>query len=55
MLLICVCVNQMIPLIKNSTDTLVEKFGEMAESGRSYELFRYTRSVSLASNTLCYQ
>ena len=40
----------MIPLIKNSTDTLVEKFGEMADTGKSYDLFGYTHSLSLASN-----
>ena len=35
-----VCLFQMVPLVKNSTDTLVEKLGEFAESGRSVDVYR---------------
>ena len=31
---------QMVPLLKKSSDVLVEKMGEFAESGKSVELFR---------------
>ena len=31
----------MVPLIKRSTDVLVEKMGEFAESGNTVELFKY--------------
>ena len=31
---------QMVPLIKKSSDVLVEKMGEFAESGKTVELFR---------------
>ena len=32
---------QMVPLIKRSADTLVDKFRETAESGESVEVMRY--------------
>ena len=32
---------QMVPLMKSSCDTLVEKLGEFAESGKSLDVFRY--------------
>ena len=35
-----VCLFQMVPILKNSTDTLVEKLGEFAESGRSVDVCR---------------
>ena len=31
----------MLPLIKRSTDVLVEKMGEFAESGKAVEVFKY--------------
>ena len=35
-----VCLFQMVPLVKNSTDTLIEKLGEFAESGKSVDVYR---------------
>ena len=35
-----ICLFQMVPLVKNSTDTLIEKLGEFAESGRSVDVYR---------------
>ena len=35
---------QMVPLLKKSSDVLVEKLGEFAESGKSVEMFRYVVS-----------
>jgi len=32
---------QMVPLVKNSCETLAEKLGEYAESGKSLDVFRY--------------
>ena len=32
---------QMVPLMLNSCETLVEKLGESAESGKSVDVFRY--------------
>ena len=34
------CLFQMVPIVKKSTDTLVEKLGEFAESGRSVDVSR---------------
>ena len=31
----------MVPLIKRSSDVLIEKMGEFAESGKAVELFKY--------------
>ena len=31
----------MVPLVRNSRETLVEKLGEYAESGKSVDVFRY--------------
>ena len=36
---------QMVPLLKKSSDVLVEKMGEFAESGKSVEVFRYKSTV----------
>ena len=36
---------QMVPLIKKSSDILVEKMGEFAESGKTVELFRYIMTM----------
>ena len=33
--------SQMVPLVKNSCDTLVEKLGEFAESEKSVDVSRY--------------
>ena len=35
---------QMVPLLNKSSDVLVEKLGEFAESGKSVEMFRYVVS-----------
>ena len=35
-----VCLFQMVPILKNSTDTLIEKLGEFAESRRSEDVCR---------------
>ena len=35
-----ICLFQMVPLVKNSTDTLIEKLGEFAESGKSVDVYR---------------
>jgi len=37
----------MVPLVKNSCDTLVENLGEVAESGKSVDVFRYACAVFL--------
>jgi len=37
----------MVPLVKNSSDTLVEKLGEYAESGKSLDVFRTYGSFTM--------
>ena len=37
----CRYVCKMVPLIKRSTDTLVELFEEKAESKKSFDVFKY--------------
>ena len=51
-----ICVYQMVPLLKRSTDTLVEKMREFAISGKSMEVFRYNYSliVRAVSNMLLF-
>lgn len=41
----------MVPLVKKSTTTLVEKFGEKAESGESIELMRLVVNPDTYYNT----
>ena len=36
---------QMVPLVQSSVDSLVKVFGEKAESGKSFEFFRYSNSI----------
>ena len=38
---------QMVPLVQSSVDSLVKVFGEKAESGKSFEFFRYSNSIMI--------
>jgi len=42
---------QMVPLMMNSCETLVEKLGEYAESGKSVDVFGYVCTLSFFRST----